>query len=176
MSRVNDSEDQRKLVDSTYCRNIVATARATVSELVASCEDSMKSIEATRRAVWEGLEKMAATFNAAHDELYDALLVGDKTLPGRASFPTMDLRANVEGQIGEVPSLRIQGVGGCLRMRVTPTTSGVYRVKRGDKVETLDIDGVNEAFGKILADAHPVVCRARSAVANTATKFPDAIG
>lgn len=170
------SEDQKKLVDATYCRNIVATARATVSELVTSCEDNVKNIESTRRAVRDGLEKMAATFNAARDELYDALLPEDKTLPGREGFPTIELRAGVEGPIGEVPSLLIQGVWGCLHLRVTPLRNGTYRVKRGDTVETLDIDGVNEAFGKVIAEQHPVACRARGAVAEAAKKFPVALG
>ena len=167
------SFDQKKLVDSTYCKIIVDSANSAMVTHEDTTQNLINQLESDRKFLREGLEKVAATFNAARDEIYNKLDVVDKSLPGSSGFTTMELSACVEGPIGEPVRLYVKGVRGSVSLTVTPTGSGTYVVRRDDENLTTNFEGVLDAMGKVLALAHPHVQRLYGKLNDARRKFPD---
>lgn len=166
------SEDQRKLVDSTYCKIIVDSANSAMVTHEDTTQNLINQLESSRKDLREGLEKVAATFNAARDAIYNKLDVADKYLPGGNGFTTMELSACVEGPIGEPLRLYVKGVWGSVSLSVTPTGRGTYVVRHNEDTSTVDIEGVLEAMGKVLANDHPHVQRLYAKLIDARRKFP----
>lgn len=155
------SSDQVKLVDETYKLIAINSAMAACTTLKGEAMLEISQLIAERRLMAEGLEKMAATFNAARDQIYLTLKDEDKYLPGDNRFPSMEIHASVRFEDGTPLELVLSGVWGGFHAAFVPVGDGTYRRRKCDVPDViLDVEGVFSAMGDELARVHPETLKA----------------